>query len=111
MKWFTKAAEQGYFKAEFYLGKMYYNGLGVAQDYIEAGKWFKKAAIQGHAEAQFYLGVPSEFGQNSTLSRWQKPQRSWVGPKKVRRIRKLRKISYNFPTDAKLKLSKNPCSA
>ncbi len=57
------------------------------------------------------IGVPSEFGQNSTLSRWQKPQRSWVGPKKVRRIRKLRKISYNFPTDAKLKLSKNPCSA
>jgi TPR repeat protein len=49
-------AEQGYASAQYNLGVMYDNGLGVAQDYKEAVKWFTKDAEQGYAEAQYNLG-------------------------------------------------------
>ncbi len=49
--------EQGNADAQFSLGAMYRNGLGVPQDYAEAVKWYRKAAEQGHAEAQSNLGV------------------------------------------------------
>ena len=55
VKWFRKAAEQGYVAAQFHLGFMYHRGLGVDRDYAEAMKWYRKAAEQGHAEAQEQL--------------------------------------------------------
>jgi uncharacterized protein len=36
---------------------MYYNSLGVSQDYAEAMKWFRKAADQGDAVGQYYIGL------------------------------------------------------
>ena len=53
--WFRRAANQGFAKAQFNLGLMYYNGDGVAQDYKEAAAWFRKAADQGHADARAAL--------------------------------------------------------
>ncbi|WP_146113983.1 tetratricopeptide repeat protein, partial [Haemophilus influenzae] len=44
VKWYRKAAEQGYADAQFNLGNMYYNGHGVKQDDFEAVKWYRKAA-------------------------------------------------------------------
>ena len=44
------------------LGKMYYFGKGVPQDYKIALKWFTLAAEQGHARAQYNLGVSYIFG-------------------------------------------------
>ena len=49
-------AEQGVVNAQFRLAQMYYEGLGVAQDYKEALKWYRLAAVQGDAEAQRSLG-------------------------------------------------------
>ena len=56
MKWYRKAAEQGYADAQFNISKMYYKGDGVSQDYAEAAKWYRKAAEQGHDWAQYNLG-------------------------------------------------------
>ena len=42
---------------------MYYNGLGVQQDYAEAAKWTRKAAEQGYTPAQADLGVLYWNGQ------------------------------------------------
>ena len=39
-----QAAGQGYAKAQFNLGLMYYNGQGVRQDYTQAVQWYRKAA-------------------------------------------------------------------
>ena len=39
VKSYRKAADQGYADAQFNLGGMYYNGLGVTQDFVEAHKW------------------------------------------------------------------------
>ena len=55
--------EQGNADAQFSLGAMYRNGLGVPQDYAEAVKWYRKAAEQGHAKAQLFLGNMYFFGQ------------------------------------------------
>ena len=38
------------------IGRRYYNGDGVAQDYAKAIEWFRQAAEQGYAAAQNKLG-------------------------------------------------------
>jgi len=50
------SAQQGDAEAQFKLGRAYYNGEGVAQDYKQAVKWWKKAAVQGMVLAQNSLG-------------------------------------------------------
>ena len=57
VKWYRKAAEQGYANAQHRLGVMYYNGQGVPKDDGEAVKWCRKAAEQGFANAQIMLGL------------------------------------------------------
>ena len=47
VKWFRKAAEQGYPDAQFALGVAYEEGGGVEQNSVEAFKWFHEAADQG----------------------------------------------------------------
>lgn len=49
-------ADQGDAIAQFNLGRMYFIGDGVSQNYQEAATWFSKAAEQGVVEAQFNLG-------------------------------------------------------
>ena len=56
VKWYHKAAEQGYASAQSNLGFMYRNGYGVTKDDVEAVKWYRKAAEQGNATAQYNLG-------------------------------------------------------
>ena len=40
-------AEKGEADAQFNLGFMYANGLGVTKDEVEAVKWYRKSADQG----------------------------------------------------------------
>lgn len=53
---FRKAAECGHPEAQFRLGKMRSEGLGVPVDNDEALEWVRKAAAQGHPEAKRELG-------------------------------------------------------
>lgn len=55
-------AEQGDAGAQFILGEMYYNGEGVARDYVRAMSWFRQAAEQGLMQAQGMLGLMYEDG-------------------------------------------------
>ena len=43
LKWYRKAAEQGYALAQTNLGFMYDHGRGVPQDYVLAHMWFNLA--------------------------------------------------------------------
>ncbi len=63
MKWYRLAAEQGGAKAQYNLGWMYDEGLGVLQDYKTAVKWYRLAAEQGIAVAQLNLGWMYKEGQ------------------------------------------------
>ncbi len=51
-----RAAEMGIAEAQFKLGKIYHEGLGVNQDFAEALKWYRRAVEQGNAKAQNNLG-------------------------------------------------------
>jgi hypothetical protein len=44
------------YNAQYIIGEMYYNGLGVKEDHSEAIIWFRKAAEQGNCQAQFIVG-------------------------------------------------------
>ena len=56
-------AEKGNAKAQYILGGMYSEGVGVPQDYKEAARWSKIAAEQGLAEAQYNLGLMYYHGE------------------------------------------------
>ena len=56
-------AEQGDAGAQFALGVMHDEGLGVPQDYREAATWYRRAAEQGHASAMNNVGLMYEFGR------------------------------------------------
>ena len=55
---FSEYAKMGNAKAQYYLGKMYYEGqcVGGSRNYDKAAEWYRKSAEQGNAEAQCYLG-------------------------------------------------------
>jgi TPR repeat protein len=63
MRLWRPLAEQGNVDAQFILGMMYFSGLGVAQDAVQAAAWLRKAADQGNADAQFILGEMYGTGQ------------------------------------------------
>lgn len=62
VKWFRKAAENGYADAQNRLGVRYSNGQGVIKDEEEAFRWFLKAAEQGHSKAQSNVGYCYYYG-------------------------------------------------
>ena len=75
VKWYLKAAEQGYADAQNNLGFCYDNGKGVEKDPKQAVYWYQKAAEQGYASAQFNLGLCYENGKG--VEQDQKQALSW----------------------------------
>ena len=65
VKWYRKAADQGYAHAQSNLGVSYANGLGVAKDEVEAYKWWLLAGAQGHEHAKETIPL---IEKNLTLS-------------------------------------------
>ena len=63
VRWYRKAAEQGYAIAQHNLGVMYAIGEGVPEDDTEAVRWYRKAAEQRDANAQYKLGVKYARGE------------------------------------------------
>jgi len=62
--WLTKAAEQGFARAQAQLGLMYQTSMGVPRDPIKAMEWYQKAADQGDTMALDNLGVMWANGDN-----------------------------------------------
>ena len=56
------AAEQGNADAQYGLGNMYADGIGVRRDFYEAARWYRLAATQGNPYAQNNLGLMYETG-------------------------------------------------
>jgi TPR repeat protein len=66
IKWYHKAAEHNYTKAQHALGSYYLFGdilKGVEKDYVKAVMWFRKAAEQNYAPAQSALGYRYYIGE------------------------------------------------
>jgi hypothetical protein len=62
LKIWLDAAAKGDHDAEYYVGKIYEDGLGTAPDYAEAAKWYEKASAAGHSASQFVLATMYERG-------------------------------------------------
>ena len=58
----TPLADEGDARAQFRLGELYHEGLGVNPDIAKAMQWYLQAAVQGHAEAQNNLGIIYDDG-------------------------------------------------
>jgi TPR repeat protein len=54
--------EEEDYNAQYIIGEMYYNGLGVKKDQAEAAIWIRKAAEQGLSEAQFVICHMNYYG-------------------------------------------------
>ena len=63
IKWYRKAADQGFGNSLFSLGRRYYNGEGVEQNYYQAVYWYQKAASKEHVMALAELGHCYYTGQ------------------------------------------------
>lgn len=61
-KWIRKAAEQNYTDAQRELGRMYWTGEGVDQDFREMTRWYGRAAERGDVGAQLFLGDAYAYG-------------------------------------------------
>ncbi|QDO95648.1 sel1 repeat family protein [Formosa sediminum] len=66
-KEFLAAANEGHDFAQFNVGLMYEQGLGVNKNPNEAFLWYEKSANQGNSAAQFNLGVSYENGYGTTI--------------------------------------------
>ncbi|MEQ8667115.1 MAG: tetratricopeptide repeat protein [Rhodospirillales bacterium] len=56
-------AASGNSDAQFFIGLLYYKGLGVQQDHAEARGYFQSAYEDGNAEAAFMLGTMYHLGR------------------------------------------------
>ncbi len=67
----TPLAEQGHANAQYLIGEMYHEGVGVPQDNAASAIWILRAAEQGHGDAQYLigqmyhggLGVPLDYAE------------------------------------------------
>lgn len=79
-------AKSGNAEAQFGLGVIYNDAMGVPQDYIEANYWFLRAAEQGYASAQYNLGNAYKNGTGMAVDAqlaviwWRKSAEQGFGP-------------------------------
>jgi len=71
VKWYRKAAEQGYADAQNNLGLMYYSGQGVLQNHIKAYMWANLARYNGSTNAQKLLDIITKEMIKQNISRAQ----------------------------------------
>ena len=57
LKWYRRAADQGFAKVLYSLGLMYESGQGVTASESEALRWYRRAADAGDAAAQSNIGL------------------------------------------------------
>lgn len=66
-EWYPLAKE-GDARAEYYLGIMYLNGLGMPEDNTQGAIWLQRSALHNDTEAQFKLGRLFIAGQKVELN-------------------------------------------
>lgn len=70
-------ANQGDAKAQYLLGRMYMDGLGVSQDYVTAHMWLNLATTGGVANARTYRDTVGSRMPLTQVARAQEMARNW----------------------------------
>ena len=70
-------AEQGDANAQYNLGVLYDNGLGVPQDRVRAYMWLNLAAMQGRESAATFRDLVARLMSPAQIAEAQKLAREW----------------------------------
>ena len=81
LKWYRKAAEQGYALAQYNLAVMYDNGNGVPQDDTTAYMWVNLAAATGSEKYAKGRETLAKRMTKEQIAEGQKLTREWVARK------------------------------
>ena len=78
--WCRKAADKGNAWAQTSLGFMYQNGLGVAQDYVQAQAWYEKAMAGGRSSEALdkYIEVSDAISAAKKEKAAKEQQMVWI---------------------------------
>jgi TPR repeat protein len=76
-KW-KPLAEQGHDDAQYKLGKLYREGLGVDVDYVEAYKWYYIVAKKGYGGGYKYMKMIRREINSDQVSKAEKMAREWM---------------------------------
>jgi len=68
LRQYQSGADQGDANAEYELGRLYFWGRGVPQDYAQTRYWFQKAADQGFAKGEDGIGALYYYGNGRLQS-------------------------------------------
>jgi hypothetical protein len=77
VKWFKKAADQGYASAQYELGIRYEYGEGVLQDFVFAHVFYNLSASMGYGNARLALKELTKRMTPDSVARAQKMARNW----------------------------------
>ena len=97
VRWYLRAAEQGYPGAQFNLGNCYQLGEGVKEDKGQAVYWYRQAALQGDADSQYMLGLCYASGEGVTKST----------PKAIEWLQKSSRQGHRLAQDILLNIGEN----
>ena len=76
-KW-KPLAEQGHDDAQYKLGKLYREGLGVDLDYVEAYKWYYIVAKKGYGGGYKYMKMIRREINPAQVSKAEKLAKAWM---------------------------------
>ncbi|MDE2379280.1 tetratricopeptide repeat protein [Bradyrhizobium sp.] len=65
---YLRQAQRGDTRAQFYLGVLYAQGVGVSRSDAEAFRWLSSAAERGHAQARLIVGEMYAVGRGTSRS-------------------------------------------
>jgi hypothetical protein len=72
------AAEQKNAAGQNSLGMMYFNGQGVAKDYVQAHMWYNLAAAQDHDAAKNSRGIAEKLMSRNQIEEAQRLATDWM---------------------------------
>jgi uncharacterized protein len=77
LKFLINDAENGIPEAQYHLGGMHANGLGVSHDFILAHMWYSLSALQGHIKAGHHKNLIKERMFLQQIEQSQEMIRDW----------------------------------
>ena len=77
MKWYRKAADQGYANAQHNLGGMYRYGIGVIKDEQTAYMWYLLASAKGNENARANIDIIEKQLTSEQRATVQRMAREW----------------------------------
>ena len=85
VRWYRRAAEQGYAEAQNSLGEIYFNdGEGVPENLVQAYFWFNLAAAQNNEDAKNNKTILKILMTRSQIADAQKLSREFIAKKENR---------------------------